>query len=135
MKIKITKKDKKNLAKAIKRELKEDNKIAKILKENKGKLELKVKTSLFVGKDKKKHFGGCVELIETKSDTKILDGWNLDLGLTEDFDMMAGISKDIYLAGEEFSLGGYVNVKSAYEKLFKKSDEKIKLKVGISKVF
>lgn len=145
--MKLSSKDKKQLAKAISKELKEDNKVAKALKNNKKKLKMKVKVSTFIDpKTKKKKVGGCVELIETKSDIAFLDGINLDLGLTTDYkDFLLGISKDIDLPtgnGEkEFSIGVYVDAintsKQLINKFIKKKDTNldIKFKVGISKVF
>jgi len=144
MEIKLSKKDQKELTKALEKEMKSDNAVAKILKNNKNnKLKLKVKVTTYVDpKTKEKTYGGAVELYETHSDKKILDGWNLDLGATTAGQVLLGISKDFDLINskdgeQEWSIGGYVDVVDAGKKLFKKkgNGDDIKIKIGISKVF
>ena len=145
--IKLTRKQKKELSKQLEKVIKEDNTIIKELKKNNGKLiklGLKIKAATFVSpsKDilKTKEVGGLIELIETKSKYKALDGWNLDLGSTQNFKVYAGISKDFKLASTDWSLGVYVDVIDVgqrwYNKIFnkKESEEKIKVKIGLSEV-
>jgi len=144
--IKISKKDKKNIEREITRQIKEDGKVVELLKNNKKafkKAGMKIKATTWIDPiTNEKKFGGCVEIFETDTDIKILDGINIDVGVNNDFDVMLGISKDFKVSGDkEFSLGGYIDVidtgKQLYKKIFKDSNEKvnIKVKVGLSKVF
>jgi len=138
----LSNKDKKNIEKALNKELEKDNKITKVLKQNKGKIKLEIKGTVFIDDKGNKKIGGCLELIETKSDSKLLSGWNLDLGATENYDILAGISKDFDVNESQFSIGGYISLKDAGEniwnKYIKKNDKemnKIKIKFGVSKIF
>ncbi len=143
--MKLSKEEKKKLAKEIEKQISTNNKVAKVLEQNKGKLKnigFKVKaTTWYDPETKEKKVGGCIELYETKSKNKYLDGINIDLGATTDFDLLAGISKDFNLAKGEFSIGGYLNVSDLGKQIFKKNKEEntekinCKISIGISKVF
>jgi len=139
LEIKLSKKDKKLIEKELSKQLKEDNVVAQVLKNNKNnKLKLKVKVTTFLDPEtKEKRFGGCVELFESKSNKKLLDGWNIDLGATDKFDVLAGISKDFNVNESEFSIGGYIDVTDLGKRLFSKNKDKtgVKVKIGLSKTF
>jgi len=147
MKIKISKKDKKNIEKEIARQIKENGKIVDILKKNKGKIKkagFKIKATTWIDPEtKEKKLGGTIELIETESNSKILDGINIDLGVTDNLDVLFGISKDFKITGEkEFSIGGYIDIIDTSKKFYKRFIKKdkntkmnIKVKIGLSKVF
>lgn len=144
MKIKLSKKDKKNIEKELAKQIKTDGKVVEALKKNNGKLKklgMKIKATTWIDPEtKEKHFGGCVELLESKSEYSALNGINLDLGATNDLNVLLGVSKDFDVASvTEFSVGGYIDVldtsKQLYNKLFKdsKEDLDIKVKIGLSK--
>ena len=141
----MKKKAKQTLEKQIAKQIKDTGKVAKALKDNKGKLKkigLKVKGTTWIDEKGNRQYGGCIEVLESNSKIKWLDGINLDLGATDNFDIMLGISKDLTIAGkQEFSIGGYINAtdlsKQLWNKYKKNSNDpiKVKVKLGISKVF
>ena len=120
--MKLSKEEKKKLAKEIEKQISTNNKVAKVLEQNKGKLKnigFKVKaTTWYDPETKEKRVGGCIELYETKSQNKYFN-----------------------LAKGEFSIGGYLNVSDLGKQIFKKNKEEntekinCKISIGISKVF
>jgi hypothetical protein len=142
----LSKADREKVEAEIAKQLKEDGKVAELLKKNQGKLakagfDIKV-TAWIDPSTKEKKMGGTIELYETESKSKLLDGINIDLGATNDLHIMLGLSKDFELTEErEFSIGGYIDATDIGEQIAtnikdkKNNDIDVRVKLGISKTF
>jgi len=98
-------------------------------------LKLKLKSGVFMDPNlKNKEAGVVAEIVESKSNKKILDGISLDIGLTNK-NFLAGAAKDLSLNDMEFSVGVYAafdqnNIINTLKT--KSSTVKPQLKIGVS---
>jgi len=123
----------KEVAKALSQQ--PDDVLLKLAKAAKNGLKLKLKTGIFFDKTfEKKEAGVVAEIIETKSNKKILDGISLDMGVTNK-NIIAGVAKDLNLDEMEFSVGVYAafDQNNIVDTLKSKSSlVKPQLKIGIT---
>ncbi len=122
----------KELAKRIKE--KPEGIPAKLVEAASKGMDLTIKTGIFVDKDLNKEAGLVVEVFETNSKIKILDGISLDIGATTK-SILAGVAKDFAISELNFSLGVYgsVNTRDVINTIRNKSIEiDPKVKIGLT---